>query len=118
MTDTIPATVKTHTAFIVGNGGEAHGAEFEIRLADDADTYVTGIQWANPGQEEEGYMLSYEQARDITAFIVRACNSHYALLELLQEARSGLCAYTGGEYGACSETIARIDAALSQAGGE
>jgi hypothetical protein len=32
--------------------------------------------------------------------------------ELLEEARSGLCAYSGGPNGACSETVKRIDAAL------
>lgn len=82
-------TVKTpppaaHTPLRVGNGGESHGTEFEIRLADDADTYVTGIQWANPGDAEEGYMLSYSQARELAAFIVRACNSHYSLIEALR----------------------------------
>ena len=36
-----------------------------------------------------------------------------ALVEVLREARSGLCAYTGGVDGSCSETIGRIDAALA-----
>ena len=31
---------------------------------------------------------------------------------LLREARSGLCAYTGGASGACEMTISRIDAHL------
>lgn len=37
-----------------------------------------------------------------------------ALVEILLEARSSLSAYTGGPNGACSETIKRIDAALSR----
>ena len=34
---------------------------------------------------------------------------------LLIEARAGMSAYTGGDDGACRETIARIDAVLSAA---
>ena len=36
------------------------------------------------------------------------------LVEVLAEARSGLCAHTGGPDGACAETIKRIDAAIAQ----
>lgn len=39
-------------------------------------------------------------------------------LEAMEEARSGLVAHTGGVDGACGETIARIDAALTKARGE
>ena len=68
--------------------------------------------------ELDGWPVDYVAEENANReFIVRACNSHYQLVEALREARSGLCAYTGGEDGACSETIARIDAALSQAGG-
>lgn len=34
--------------------------------------------------------------------------------EALREARSGLCAYTGGAGGACEDTILRIDIALTE----
>jgi len=40
------------------------------------------------------------------------------LVEALVEARSGLCAYTGGPDGACGHTVAKIDALVAKATGD
>lgn len=49
-----------------------------------------------------------------TARTVRGAKAEIeAMRSILVEARSGLSAYTGGPDGACSPTIARIDALLS-----
>jgi hypothetical protein len=31
----------------IGNGGHTHGTEWEIRSADDADWYITGVPWGD-----------------------------------------------------------------------
>ena len=33
--------------WVVGNGGYPHGSVFEIRTADDAEWYITGIPWGD-----------------------------------------------------------------------
>jgi hypothetical protein len=40
------------------------------------------------------------------------------LVEALEEAKSGLMAFTGGSEGSCQYTIQKIDAALAKAKGE
>lgn len=60
----------------------------------------------------------FADAEKAAAAIVRACNSHHKLVEALREARDGLAAWTGGDDGACGDTIAKVDAALSLAKGE
>jgi hypothetical protein len=60
-----------------------------------------------------------EDTRDANAaFIVKAVNSYDALKEALVEARHCLVSFTGGEDGACAETIRRIAAALSKSRGQ
>lgn len=56
----------------VGNGGYPHGAEFEIRSADEADIYITGLQWASPGDPEVGAMPTYTQAEANARLIAAA----------------------------------------------
>lgn len=40
---------REHTPgpWCIGNGGHAHGAEWEVRSADDADWYITGVPWGD-----------------------------------------------------------------------
>lgn len=77
-------TETAHTPLIVGNGGHAHGAEFEIRAADGTDRYVTGIPWAEANAPESGAMLSYGEAHAMAQRIVQAVNSHHRLVEALE----------------------------------
>lgn len=66
----------------------------------------------------QGWDCEDSESSANAAYAYLAWRSHEALVAALIEARHGLVAFTGGAYGACSETIARIDAALSLAAGK
>ena len=65
--------------------------------------------------------VSYGEHKANAAFIVRACNSHYALVEALREARDQILTFANARGSECEctdeELVEHIDAALSQAGG-
>jgi hypothetical protein len=64
----------TQGVWRIGNGGYAHGAEFEIRTADDDDLYITGIPWGDD-QYDPG-IPRYNAARANAALIVALVNAY------------------------------------------
>lgn len=80
-------------------------AELITRLRADVDAHVmTG----------NGGMRRVEAIRLAADRLTQLSEDNERLVEVLAEARSGLCAHTGGPDGACAETIKRIDAAIAQ----
>ena len=119
---TAPALGDGHTPepWVVGNGGHSHGAEFELRGGDDDEIYITGFQWASPGDPEVGSMPSYSQAR---ANVVLCA----AAPDLLQSAKllEGLCAWLLHAHGPDSPSgkeaqfrLAQVRAAIAKATGK
>jgi len=100
--------------WIVGNAGFAHGAEFEIRTNDEADTYVTGVQWAEDDAPEAGCMLSYAEARDAARLIAAAP----ALLEALEGLVNSLAESDEDGLTEFSDDMVAARAAIAQAKGE
>lgn len=104
MTDTIPATVKTHTALPWADSkyGEICGPDGDI---------VPVYRFA---------LSSSTTAKANAAFIVRACNSHYQLVSALQEAIEELWDrdHSSMDRIQFERANASLFTALSQAGGE
>ena len=75
-----------------------------------------GMRGLDPLESRENVPDSDGYVTNATAAITtyEAVSGVAKMREALREARSGLCAFTGGPDGACSETIARIDAALGE----
>ena len=75
-----------------------------------------GMRGLDPLESRENVPDSDGYVTNATAAITtyEAVSGVAKMRDALREARSGLCAFTGGPDGACSETIARIDAALGE----
>lgn len=75
-----------------------------------------GMRGLDPLESRENVPDSDGYVTNATAAITtyEAVSGVVKMRDALREARSGLCAFTGGPDGACSETIARIDAALGE----
>lgn len=115
MTDTIPATVKTHTALPYLRDGALVYA-----LCEDGQVNRISIRI-------DGGFVGYRKGRTTDAeliataeFIVRACNSHYQLVSALREAIEELWDrdYSSMDRIQFERANASLFTALSQAGGE
>ncbi len=119
MTDTIPATVKTHTAlpWVVEDDERTH----ICRISGDETIEVVGYNVS--GEREvigcEG-ILGGPEGEANAAFIVRACNSHYQLVSALREAIEELWDrdHSSMDRIQFERANASLFAALSHAGGE
>lgn len=117
MTDTIPATVKTHTA-LPWELGRTIGGYIDI---DALDGPIPWTALARVVVEVDGKRSDEGEAN--AAFIVRACNSHYQLVKALRRNLEGW--ENAIELGLIPERhrntaqilAAEARAALSQAGG-
>ena len=112
MTDTIPATVKTHTA-LPWELGRTIGGYIDI---DALDGHIPWTALARVVVEVDGKRSDEGEAN--AAFIVRACNSHYQLVSALRWALAELRGQTRYDNEQQRENcFDDADAALSQAGG-
>lgn len=94
----------------LGNGGEPHGAEFEVRAGEDAVLYITGVQWASL-EYEEGYLPPFAQA-EANAHLIAAAPELYEALELLSVFADATIKRlklrdTNGLIEACSSALAK-----------
>ena len=82
----------------------------------DPDIWADDLPVPTRGSVEDFHARRQRSIKDATAAITtyEAVSGVTKMRDALREARSGLCAFTGGPDGACSETIARIDAALGE----
>lgn len=113
MTDTIPATVKTHTA-LPWELGRTIGGHIDI---DAPDAPISWTALARVVVEVDGKRSDEGEAN--AAFIVRACNSHYQLVESLREAIEEMWDrdHSSMDRIQFERANASLFAALSQAGG-
>lgn len=117
MTDTIPATVKMHTAL----PWEAQPLETEgdvgvsIVGSDLGGLVCAALPWPTEIDSED-----YSRVEANAAFIVRACNSHYQLVSALREAIEELWdrEHSSMDRIQFERANASLFTALSQAGGE
>lgn len=117
MTDTIPATVKTHTAlpWAQSHRRKRTGMYSTQVYCADGET-IAEIDWY-PRPAGNGAVSTYREAN--AAFIVRACNNHYQLLSALREAIEELWDrdHSSMDRIQFERANASLFAALSQAGG-
>jgi hypothetical protein len=78
----------------------ADSTSYELALSGDLTDAERADYW------QRAYERMAARNGELSLTIIR-------MQEALREARSGLCAYTGGAGGACEDTIRRIDLTLT-----